>query len=209
MQMHKFALQRKMSLISLSCCRRDSVIEASLVLLHSLPCRTATSLWLVYSFWFALFKEKACFQALSLLFWELPPPALPELIFTQLDSYFPYNCLSLAHFIGSAGKGRRESHCYSALCLLAHLLMKRQGWVSNQSLQGPGIREPVATYDSGLDWCLGMSKISWIQKSKMCLQEFTFIAFSWPCKPNTYCFEKSELNCPKNLEEDLGFAQGI
>lgn len=79
-------------------------------------------------------------------------------------------------------QGRAEMLCYSALCLVSHLLTKKQGWMSNHSLQGqgPGVGEPVATYHTRLDLCLGMSKICWIQNSKICLHLLLFVGLGDP-----------------------------
>lgn len=144
----------------------------------------AVTLWVVYSFWFALLKEEGYFQAC------FDSSHFQPLQSSPLHSWNPTSLTIACHCPTSlALQGRGESLCYSSPCLLAHLVMKRQGCLSNQSHQGqgPGVREHVDfQYDTGLDLCLGMSKIFSIRK---CLQEFMFIVFTWPCRPNTVALE--------------------
>lgn len=138
------------------------------------------------------------------MFWYLPPPASPELTSTELDSDFPHNCWSLPYLPGSAGNGRVP--LLFSPCSLAHLVMKRQGCVSNQSLQGqgPGVGEPVDfQYGTGLDLHLGMSKYA--QFGSVCRN--LCLLFLLALADPTLLLWKSELNSPKNLEGHAGFAQ--
>lgn len=90
---------------------------------------------------------------------------------------------------------------------LAHLVVKRQGCVSNQSLQGqgPGVREPLDFHcDTGLD-VYPWERLQCAQFGSVCRN--LCLLFLLDLADPTLLLWKSELNSPKNLEGHLGFAQ--
>lgn len=107
MRLHKFAFQRKMNLISLSCCRRDSVIESSLVLLHSLPCGIATSLCDYFTLWgFCTLQRKGLLSGFVPLVLVAPTSSLSRAHLHTAGLLFPSQLLvtCLLHWLCREGE---------------------------------------------------------------------------------------------------------
>lgn len=152
-------------------------------------------------------KVKACFQALSLVF-IAPTSSLSRAHLHTVQLLFPSQLLvtCLLRWLCREGKANPFA-IQPPVFWFVYRWRGRDEWAISHFRDGTWCQRDCGYIYSGLDLCFGVSKICLIQKSKMCLQEF--ITFSWPCRPNTCCFGKSETDCRRNLEEGLGFAQRI